>query len=60
MWRWRRMEEISWIDRVRKEEVLHRAKEEEMNILRIKRKNLTGWSHLAWEPPYKTGYLNKR
>jgi hypothetical protein len=38
MWRWRRMEKISWIDRVRKEEVLHRVKEEEMNILQIKRR----------------------
>jgi len=28
MWRWRRMEAISWTDRVKSEEVLHRVKEE--------------------------------
>jgi hypothetical protein len=28
MWCWRRMEKISWTDRVRNEEVLHRVKEE--------------------------------
>jgi hypothetical protein len=27
MWCWRRMEKISWTDRVRNEEVLHRVKE---------------------------------
>jgi hypothetical protein len=27
-WCWRRMEKISWTDRVRNEEVLHRVKEE--------------------------------
>jgi hypothetical protein len=32
MWCWRRMEKISWTDRVRNEEVLHRVKEER-NIL---------------------------
>jgi hypothetical protein len=29
MWCWRRMEKISWTDRVRNEEVLHRVKEGE-------------------------------
>jgi hypothetical protein len=33
MWCWRRMDKISWTDRVRNEEVLHRVKEER-NILR--------------------------
>jgi hypothetical protein len=28
MWCWRRMEKISWIDRVRNGELLHRVKEE--------------------------------
>jgi hypothetical protein len=32
MWCWRRMEKISWTDRVRNEEVLHGVKEER-NIL---------------------------
>jgi hypothetical protein len=32
MWCWRRMEKISWTDRVKNEEVLHRVKEERNNI----------------------------
>jgi hypothetical protein len=34
MWCWRRMEKISWTDRVRNEEVLHRVMEV-MNVLDI-------------------------
>ena len=37
MWRWRRMEKISWVDHVRNEEILQRAKEEK-NILHKKMK----------------------
>jgi hypothetical protein len=37
MWCWRRMEKISWTDRVRNEEMLHTVKEER-NI------TLTPWS----------------
>jgi hypothetical protein len=38
MWCRRRMEKISWTDRVRNEEVLHRVKEEKNIIHTIKRK----------------------
>jgi hypothetical protein len=41
MWCWRRMEKISWTDRVRNEEVLHRVKEE-INILHTIQRRLTG------------------
>jgi hypothetical protein len=34
---WRRMEKISWTDRVRNEEVLHRVKEERNIVHTIKR-----------------------
>jgi hypothetical protein len=37
MWCWRRMEKISWTDRVRNEEVLHRVKEERNILHTIKR-----------------------
>jgi hypothetical protein len=37
MWCWRRME-ISWTDRVRNEEVLHRVKEERNIVHTIKRR----------------------
>jgi replicative superfamily II helicase len=37
-WCWRRMEKISWTDRVRNEEVLHRVKEERNILHTIKRK----------------------
>jgi hypothetical protein len=44
-WRWRRVEKISWTDRVRNEEVLQRVKEE-MNILqtiKIRKANWVGY-----------------
>jgi hypothetical protein len=37
MWCWRRMEKISWTDRVRNEEVLHRVKEERNSLHTITR-----------------------
>jgi hypothetical protein len=36
MWCWRRTEKISWTDRVRNEEVLHRVKEERNIVHTIK------------------------
>jgi hypothetical protein len=49
MWCWRRMEKISWIDRVRNEEVLHRVKEDR-NILHtlhtIKRRKANWIGHI--------------
>jgi hypothetical protein len=38
MWCWRRMEKISWTDRVRNEEVLHRVNEERNILHTIKKK----------------------
>ena len=43
MWCWRRMEKISWTDRVRNEEVLLRVKEER-NILRTVKRRLVTFS----------------
>jgi hypothetical protein len=37
MWCWRKMEKISWTDRVRNEDVLHRVKEEVSSLHTIKR-----------------------
>jgi hypothetical protein len=44
MWRWRRMEKISWTDRVRNEEVLHRVKEERniLHTIQIRKANWIG------------------
>jgi hypothetical protein len=42
MWCWRRVEKISWADRVRNEEVLHRVKEER-NILRTTKRRKANW-----------------
>jgi hypothetical protein len=33
MWCWRRLEKISWTDRMRNKEVLHRVKKERRNIV---------------------------
>jgi hypothetical protein len=38
MWCWRRMEKISWTDRVKNKEVLHRVKEQRNILLTIKRR----------------------
>ena len=38
MWCWKRVEKISWTDRVRHEEVLHRIKEERNIIHTVKRR----------------------
>ena len=41
MWCWRRMEKIIWTDRVKNDEVLHRA--EERNILRTVKSRKANW-----------------
>jgi hypothetical protein len=41
-WRWRRMQKISWMDRVNNEAVLHRVKEER-NILHTIRRRKANW-----------------
>jgi hypothetical protein len=45
MWCWRRME-ISWTDRVRNEEVLHRVKEERNIVYTIKRRKANWNGHI--------------
>jgi hypothetical protein len=42
MWCWRRMEKISWTDRVNNDAVLHRVKEE-INILHKIRRRKANW-----------------
>jgi hypothetical protein len=42
MWCWRRMENISWTDRINNEAVLHRVKEER-NILHTIRRRKANW-----------------
>jgi hypothetical protein len=46
MWCWRRMEKISWTDRVRNEEVLHRVKEERNIVHTIKRRKANWIGHI--------------
>jgi hypothetical protein len=47
MWCWRRVEKISWTDRVRNEKVLHRVKEERNILHTIKRRN-ANWIGNIW------------
>jgi hypothetical protein len=42
MWCWRRMKKISWTDRVRNEEVLHRVKEGR-NIVHTMKRSKANW-----------------
>jgi hypothetical protein len=44
---WRRMEKISWVDRVRNEEILHRVKEER-NILHTIKRRKANWIGYIW------------
>jgi hypothetical protein len=46
MWRRRRMEKVSWTDRVRNEEVLHRVKEERNIVHTIKRRKANWIGHI--------------
>jgi hypothetical protein len=46
MWCWRRMEKISWTDRVRNEEVLHRVKEERNIVHTIKGRKASWIGHI--------------
>jgi hypothetical protein len=46
MWCWRRMEKISWTDRVRNVEVLHRVKEERNVVHTIKRRKANWIGHI--------------
>jgi hypothetical protein len=46
MWCWRRMEKISWTDRVRNEEVLHRANEERNVLNTVKRRKASWVGHI--------------
>jgi hypothetical protein len=46
MWCWRRKEKISWTDRVRNEEVLHRVKEERIILHKIKRRKANWIGHI--------------
>jgi hypothetical protein len=55
MWCLRRMEKISWTDRVRNEEVLHRVQEERNTYSKMK-EDQSDWSRLAYELPSETRY----
>jgi hypothetical protein len=46
IWCWRRMEKVSWTDRVRNEEVLHRVKEERIILHAIKRRKANWIGHI--------------
>jgi hypothetical protein len=46
MWHWRKMEKILLTDRVRNEEVLHRAKEKRIVLHRIKRRKAKWIGHI--------------
>jgi hypothetical protein len=46
MWCWRRMEKISWTDRVNNESVLHRVKEERNILLTIRRRKANWIGHI--------------
>jgi hypothetical protein len=46
MWCWRMMEEISWTNRVKYEDVLHRVKKERNNVQTVKRRKAIWIGHV--------------
>jgi len=46
MWRWRKMEKISWIDHVRNEEVLLRVKEQRIILHEIRKRKANWIGHI--------------
>jgi hypothetical protein len=46
MWCWRRMEKISWMDRVNNESVLHRVKKERNTLHTIRRRKSNWIGHI--------------
>jgi hypothetical protein len=46
MWCWRRMEKISWTDRIYNEAVLHRVKEERIILHTIRRRKANWIGHI--------------
>jgi hypothetical protein len=62
IWGWRRMEKISWTNRVRNEEVLHRVMEERNILQMLKEGRLTEMliSCVGTVVPYCTNQSNQR
>jgi hypothetical protein len=59
-WCWRRMEKISWTDRVRIEEVLHRVNEERNILHKIKRRKTNCIGHILRRNIEMTGRRGRR
>jgi len=60
MWCWRRMEKISWTDRVRNEEVLLSVKEQRNIVHEVINGRLTGLVTFCVETAFCNGLLKKR
>ena len=56
MWCWRRMQKISWTDRVRDEDVLHRVKQKRNIVQTIKRRK-TNWLYGSSSPLCLINYV---
>jgi hypothetical protein len=59
MWCWRRMEKISWTDRVKNEKVLHRVKEER-NILDTIKRRKVNWIGYVFSRNCIIKYITKK
>ena len=60
MWCWRRMEQISWTDHVREEEVLLRVKEQRNILQEIRKGRRTGLVTFYLETAFYSGLLKER
>ena len=60
MWCWRRTEKISWTDRVKSEEVLHRVKEKRNILHATERGRKIGWVKTCVGTAFKKTLLKER
>jgi hypothetical protein len=60
MWCWRRMEKISWTERVRNEEILLRVKEQRNILDEISKRKLTELVTFCVETAFYNGLLKER
>jgi hypothetical protein len=60
LWRWRRIEKVSWSDIVKNEKVLHRVKEERNIVHRTNERRLIGLVLFCVEPAFQNTLLKER
>jgi hypothetical protein len=59
MWYWRRIEEISWTDRGRNEEVLHSQRRKEHSTQNKTTEGYMDWTHVGQQTAFESTLLKE-